>query len=179
MKLAPLFFAFALCALSLTALPVDAHAEGKIAVLNIQEIMRESLAAKSVKGTLENQQKSFQSEMVKKEQDLQKKEKDLAQQKSVLSPEEFEKRVKDFRLQATSAQKEVQTKKAKLDKAFADALGEIQKAVVDIVGEQAKAKQLEAVFPTSQLLFAAPSLDITADVLAQLNKRLPKVQVKF
>lgn len=174
MKFAHLLFAFALC-----ASPLAAQAEGAIAVLNIQEIMRESLAAKSVKETLEGQQKSFQAEMSKKEQDLQKKEKDLSQQKSVLSPEEFEKRVKDFRTQATSAQKEVQAKKAKLDKAFADALGEIQKAVVDIVGEQAKAKKLDAVFPTSQLLFAAPSLDITADVLAQLNKRLPKVQVKF
>jgi outer membrane protein len=171
-------FARLICAAAICTLPFSAQAGG-IAVLNIQEIMRESSAAKSVKTTLEAQQKSFQSEMATKEQSLQAKEKELAQQKSVLSPEEFEKRVKDFRTQASAAQRDVQTKKSKLDKAFADALGEIQKSVVDIVTEQAKAKELEAVFPTSQLLYAAPALDITASVLAELNKRLPRVQVKF
>lgn len=173
MKLTRILAAVAVC-----MLPLSAEAAG-IAVLNIQEIMRESTAAKSVKATLESQQKSFQSEMSTKEQALLTKEKDLAQQRSVLSPEEFEKKVQEFRTQATNAQKEVQSKKAKLDKAFADALAEIQKSVVDIVTEQAKTKQLDAVFPTSQLLYAEPSLDITADVLEELNKRLPRVQVKF
>lgn len=173
MKLTRILAAVAVC-----ILPFSAEAAG-IAVLNIQEIMRESTAAKSVKATLESQQKSFQGEMTTKEQALMTKEKDLAQQRSVLSPEEFEKKVQEFRTQATNAQKEVQSKKAKLDKAFADALAEIQKSVVDIVTEQAKSKQLDAVFPTSQLLYAEPSLDITAEVLAELNKRLPRVQVKF
>ncbi len=174
MLLARTFIALLIC-----ALPFTAQADTKIAVLNIQEIMRESLAAKSVKATLENQQKSFQSEMTKKEQDLQAKEKKLSEQRSVLSQEEFEKRVKDFRSQATTAQREVQAKKAKLDKAFADALADIQKSVMDIVSEKAKEKQIQIVVPTSQLLYAEPTLDITDEVLTQLNKRLPKVQVKF
>jgi Skp family chaperone for outer membrane proteins len=168
----------AVAALLMTT-PLTAQAEATLAVLNIQQIMRESLAAKSVKVTLEGQQKSFQSEMVTKEQALQKKEKELAQQRSVLSPEEFEKRVKEFRTQATAAQREVQAKKSKLDKAFADALATIQKTVMDIVAEKAKAEKIQAVAPTSQLLYADPSLDITQDVLTKLNQRLPKVQVKF
>ncbi len=159
-------------------LPLSANAAG-IAVLNIQQIMQESLAAKSVKAVLEGQQKSFQAEMTSKEQSLQAKEKELAGQRSVLAPEEFEKKVKDFRTQATAAQREVQTKKAKLDKAFAEALADIQKEVVGIVSEQAKEKGYDAVMPTSQLLYAAPALDITAEVLSQLNQRLPKVQVQF
>lgn len=160
------------------ALPLSAEAGG-IAVLNIQQIMQQSSAAKSVKAVLESQQKSFQAEMVSKEQSLQAKEKELAGQRSVLAPEEFEKKVKEFRTQATSAQREVQTKKARLDKAFAEALAEIQKTVVTIVSEQAKEKSYDAVMPTSQLLYASPTLDITQDVLAQLNQRLPKVQVNF
>lgn len=174
MKLSRILLVALIC-----ALPLTAQAEAKIAVLNIQEIMRESLAAKSVKTTLENQQKSFQSEMTKKEQDLQAKEKKLAEQRAVLSQEEFEKRVKEFRTQATGAQREVQAKKARLDKAFADALAEIQKSVMDIVSEKAKAEQIQMVVPTSQLLYADPTLDITDEVLTQLNKRLPKVQVKL
>ena len=117
---------------------------------------RPSLAAKSVKAVLEGQQKSFQAEMTSKEQSLQAKEKELAGQRSVLAPEEFEKKVKDFRTQATVAQREVQTKKAKLDKAFVEALADIQKEVVGIVSEQAKEKGYDAVMPTSQLLYAHP-----------------------
>lgn len=162
----------------LCTLPLTAQAAG-VAVLNIQQIMQQSSAAKSVKSVLENQQKSFQSEMANKEQALQAKEKELAGQRSVLAAEEFEKKVKEFRDQATNAQREVQAKKARLDKAFAEALAEIQKTVVSIVSEKAKEKGYDAVLPTSQLLYADPALDITDEVLAQLNKKLPSVQVNF
>ena len=128
---------------------------------------------------MESKQKSFQAELTKKEQELQEKERTLAKQRSVLSAEEFQERVKDFRDQATKAQRDVQTKKAKLDKAFAEALASIQKTVTNIVADIAKEKSIAVVMPTSQLLYAEPSLDVTDNVLTELNKRLPSIQVNF
>ena len=175
MKLTTAFLAILLSFLPLAA----AQALEGIAVINIQDIMRDSLAAKSIKKKLEAKQKSFQKEMTKKESDLQKKESSLAKQRGTLSAAEFEKKVKSFRETATKAQREVQTKKAKLDKAFADALSNIQKNVVTIVESIAKERGVKVVLPTSQLLYADPSLDITKEVLAKLNKKLPSVKVNF
>lgn len=159
--------------------PMVGQAASNIAVLNIQQIMRDSLAAQSIRSKLESKQKSFRNEMAKKEEQLQAKERSLSQQKSVIAPSEFEKKVKDFHAEATKAQREVQTKKAKLDKAFAEALDKVQVTVRQIVEEMAKDKKFHAVFPTSQLLYADPTLDITQPVLQQLNQRLPNVAINF
>ena len=176
------FLSALLCAMMLIAAPTLQGAQAAnagIAVINIQEIMRESLAAKSVRQKLEAQQKAFQNEMTAKEKKLQEDEKNLAQQRSVLAPEAFEQKVNEFRTKATTAQREVQAKKSKLDNAFAQALAEIQKNVVDISAAIAKERSYQAVLPTSQMLYAEPSLDITDEVLARLNKKLPNVAVNF
>lgn len=150
-----------------------------IAYVNIQEIMHESTAAKSVKEQLESKQKSFQAEMTKKEDSLQKEDQELGKQRSVLAPDAFEKKVKDFKARATAAQKDAQSKRDELYHASSSSLGEIQKVVFDIVSKMAKDKGYTVVMPASDLLYADPKLDITKDVLAKLNSQLPKVTVKF
>ncbi len=150
-----------------------------VAVINIQDIMRDSLAAKSVKSKLEAKQKSFQSEMTSKENALQEQEKTLIAKSKTLTPEQLEKESKDFRTGVAKTQRDVATKKAKLDKAFADALSQIQKTVVNITKQIATERKIQVVMPTSQMLYADPSLDITKEVLTKLNQQLPSVAVNF
>ncbi len=76
-------------------------------------------------------------------------------------------------------QKEVQSKKAMLDNGFERALMDIQKVVSEIIVEMAKEKGFSMAIPTSQILYADPKMDISAEVLDKLNKKLPKVTVKF
>ena len=154
-------------------------ASTKIAVVNIQEIMRDSTAAKSVREQLDAKQKTFQKEITKREDDLQKADKELGKQRSVLSKEAFEKKALEFRQKATDAQKEVQAKKALLDNAFARSLNDIQKAVTDIIAGLAKEKGFAIAIPTSQILYTDETLDISKEVLERLNQKLPKVSVKF
>ena len=100
-------FITALLALVLASMPLTAaYALDGVAIINIQDIMRDSLAAKSVKAKLESKQKSFQDEMTKKEQELVKKEKEISGQRSTLKPAEFEAKVKTFRDSAAAAQRD-------------------------------------------------------------------------
>ena len=154
-------------------------AETKIAIVDIQKIMRESTAAKSVRSQLETKQKGYQSEIKKKEEAMQKEEKSLAGQRATLSPDAFEKKVLAFRKKATDTQKDVQKKKAALDGGFEKALNNIQKVVNEIITDLAKSKGFNVAIPSGQLLYAEPSMDITNDVPTQLNKKLPKVTVNF
>lgn len=157
----------------------SAAAAGNVAVLNLQTIMRDSAAAKSIKDQLDKKQKSFQSELSSKESQLQKEEQELAKQRNVLAQDAFEQKVKDFKNKAGNAQRDMQAKKAQLDKAFGQALGEVQKSVTVILEAMAKERGFSVVIPTQQILYSDPSLDITQDVLSKLNKSLPTVSVKF
>jgi len=162
------------------AMPAMAQdAKQQIAVVNIQGIMKDSTAATSVREQLESKQKAFQAEITKKEEALQKEDQELAKQQSVLSKEAFAEKRKSFVTKATEVQKEVQAKKALLDTAFERSLNDIQKAVNDIITDLAKEKGFILAVPTSQILYADEKLDVSKDVLDRLNKKLPKVDVKF
>ncbi|MGE0753963.1 MAG: OmpH family outer membrane protein [Alphaproteobacteria bacterium] len=168
----------------LLAMAVSGNAQAqdaghKIAVVNIQSIMKDSTAAKSVREQLQQKQKTFQSEITKKEEALKAEDQELAKQRSVLSKEAFEKKAEAFRKKATDMQKEVQSKKAMLDNGFEQALTEIQQTTTTIIAELAKEKGFTVAIPTSQILYADTTTDISDDVLEQLNKKLPKLTVKF
>lgn len=169
-------------ALLVATTALSAHAEpaaATVAVVNIQGIMRDSAAAKSVREQLEQKQKAYQTEISKKEEALQKEDQDLAKQRGVLAKDAFEAKVKAFREKATDTQKEVAAKKAMLDGALEHSLGEIQKATTEIIAALAKEKNFNVALPTSQLLYADSGMDISSEVLKRLNDKLPKVDVKF
>ncbi|MCI5050444.1 MAG: OmpH family outer membrane protein [Rickettsiales bacterium] len=173
------FFVLTLCMSALVMAPAISHAATTVAVVNIQKIMQKSKAAQTVREQVKSKQASFQAELDKKEKELQKEDQDLAKQRSVLSPEAFEKKYKDFRKKAAEAQKAVRTKRAKLDKGFTQALADIQKTVTDIVESISKAKSIDIAISGSQVLYASPTTDITDEVLAELDKKLPNVKVQF
>ncbi len=161
------------------AQPAFAQDKQTIAVVNIQQVMKDSTAAKSVREQLEGKQKNFQSEITKKEEELQKEDKELTKQKTVLAKAAFDDKLRSFRTKATDVQKDVQSKKALLDSAFEHSLNDIQKVVTDIIADISKEKGFVIAVPTSQILYADKSLDISAEVLDRLNKKLPKLDVKF
>ncbi len=174
-----IFYAMAISAAFIVpAFAADA-VKPTIAVVNIQQIMKDSTAAKTVREQLESKQKSFQAEITKKEEGLKKEDQELGKQKSVLAKDAFDKKISEFRTKATSVQKDVQAKKALLDGAFEHSLNDIQKVVTDIIADLAKEKGFVVAVPTSQILYADKSLDISSDVLDRLNKKLPKLDVKF
>lgn len=167
----------ALTLVTVVALP--AHAETSVGVVDITRIMADSSAAKSIREQLQSKQKSFQAELDKKEEALLKEDQELSKQQANMERTAFEQKVKSFRAKAAAAQREIQTKKGQLDKAFASALEQIQSNVVNITAEVAREKKLNLVVSSAQVLYADGALDVTADVLSRLNKKLPRVTLKF
>lgn len=151
----------------------------EIAVVDVQRIMKEAKAAQSIKEQVKAKQKSFQGELDEKEKSLQREDQELAKQRTLISKEEFEKKYLDFRKKASDAQQEIHEKRARLDKAFGEALATVQKQIVDIVQRVAKDKGVEVAIARSQLIYAKEELDITEPVLTSLNKELPNITVKF
>lgn len=169
----------ALIAATLLFAENPATAETNVGVVNIQKIMRDSKAAASIRTQLQTKQKAFQAELDAKEKQLLAEDQALVKERNNVDKEAFEKKVKDFRAKAANAQREVQVKKAQLDKAFAGALDDIQNNVTTIVKEVATEKKLTLVISSAQVLYTQPALDITDEVLKRLNSKLPNVSVKF
>lgn len=168
-----------LVSLAVAGSPALAQDASGIVVINIQQIMKDSAAAKSARDQITQRQKAFLAENSKKESELQKEDQELGKQRTVLSPDAFEQKLRDFREKVTNAQKEMSDKKRQLDHAYNTAVSEMQKTVVDIVGDLAKEKGFKVAIPTSELLYAESSMDITAEVLDRLNKKLPSMTVDF
>jgi Skp family chaperone for outer membrane proteins len=154
-------------------------APNTVAIVNIQQIMQDSTAAKSVREQLESKQKAFQADVTKKQDALQKEKQELDKKQSVLSKEAYGEKEHAFLNKVTTARKDMDSKKALLDNAFSRSLGDIQKAVTDIIADLAKEKGFAVTIPSSELLYADPKLDITEEVLKRLNQKLPKLSVKF
>lgn len=160
------------------AAPAAAPAAG-IAFVNAQQIMNDAAASKGVREQLDAKFKAFQADVSKKGEQLQKEAQDLGKQRSVLSKDAFEEKARAYRNKEADAQKEAQAKKAVLDNASGKAIGSIQKAIVDIVTDIAKERNYSSVMLSNAAVYADPKMDISAEVLDRLNKKLPKVDVKF
>ena len=159
------------------ATPASAQAIG---VVNVQKIMKDSKAAQSVRTQLQAKQKSFQTELETKEKTLLAEDQALAKEQATAKDKvAFEKKVKDFRTKAANTQREVQAKKAQLEKAFASSLEQIQNTVIAIVKEVATEKKMNLVVSSAQVLHSEASMDITAEVLKRLDTKLPSVSVKI
>lgn len=171
-------FALILVALFAASPLTSARAE-TVAIVNIQKIMRESLAAKSASDQLKAKQEQFANDIKGKEASLKKEDEELAKQRSVLAPDAFEQKVRAFREKAAGIQRDVQGKQVQLNKAYNSALGEMQKTIVEIIAGMASEKGFKVAIPSNQALYADPSLDITDEVLKRLNSKLTKITINF
>lgn len=169
--------------LSITLLlPFFANAADQMAtsivVVDIQKVLQESSAAKDIRQQIKIKRDRYQNDITKQEDKLRKDEKKLSEQRSILSPEAFEKRRDEFKESLIKVQRDVQVKRAKLDGSLSKSLNEVQQVVYQIIESLSGEKEFQLAVPTSQVLFAEESLNITGEVLKRLDKKLPKIKLK-
>lgn len=148
-----------------------------IAVVDVQRVMQESTASKGIQKAIESQRDTYQKEIQTLEDKLQTAENELRKQQTVLAPDAFAAKRRDFEKQVADVQRTVQSRKRTLDTAFNDAMGNVQKTMLDIVQTVADERGANVVIPRNLLVLFASNLDVTDTVLERLNKQLPSVSV--
>ena len=146
-------------------------------MIDYQRILRDAAAARSIRDQIETRRKAYQEEISKEEQRLHEIDKEFAQQRSVLSPEDFAEKRREFERDVAEVQRKVQERRRELDRLSATALNEVKQALIEIVTSIAEERGFNLVLPSSEVLFFARSLDLTEEVLAKLDARLPQVQL--
>jgi outer membrane protein len=137
------------------------------AVLDVQKILRDAKAVKSIREQIASFGVKFESEIEKEREKLRKANQELARQRTILAPEQ---RVVDV-------QRIVQKRQRDLDKSRTTALSKVNKIYVTIVKKIAAERNLLMILRKVQTAYTNPDLDLTNEVLAILDKKQPTVNV--
>ncbi|MBI3453945.1 MAG: OmpH family outer membrane protein [Rhodospirillales bacterium] len=142
-------------------------------------VLQEAAAAQSIRTQLEKRRTTYQGEVQKEENDLRNAEQELARQRTILSPEAFAQKRREFEKRVADAQQNAQNRRRILDQAFGDAMQNVQQAMFDVIGDILLEQKYQVVLPKAQVVVMQTSLDITPEVLRRLNKKMPTVTVTF
>lgn len=150
-----------------------------VAVIDVQLVVRESAARRSIRSQIQKQQAIYQEEITRQENELRAAEKELARQKTILAPEAFKERRRSFDQRFGALQRNVENRKRQLERASRTAMRAVRKSLREVVDELAKEKGFTLIFLKSALMFATPDFEITKEVIKRLDARLPSVSVQL
>lgn len=156
----------------------NAQAAG-IGILDVEKIVKESTAMRDIQSKVSKKQDEYQKEVTKKQTALEAEQKKIEGKKSLLSKEAFEKETTAFEKKVDELKTFVDKKQNSLKKASVDSMSKVNDKIKDIIADISKEKELDAIVPASQALYYRDDLDISAEVLSRLNKKITKVDVKF
>lgn len=152
---------------------------GSIAVLDVEKIVKDSTAMRDIQAKVTKKQDEYQKEVTKKQKDLEAEQKRIESKKNILAKEALEKETKKFEEKVDDLKAFVDKKQNSLKKASMDSMSKVNDKIKDIIAELSKEKDIDLIVPTSQTLFYKDEMDISAEVLKRLNKKITKVDVKF
>ena len=148
-----------------------------IAVVDMQKIVGQSLAAVKVREFIENKKQEFSSELKKEEEELKKLQEDLANQRSIMPPDEFTELEANFRKRVEGLQQMVAERNQLLEEILSKSVQVIQLEAIKIITDIGKEKGLALTLDTSSVVIAANSINISNSVIELLNINLPEVDM--
>ncbi|WPX96214.1 OmpH/Skp family outer membrane protein [Candidatus Bandiella euplotis] len=165
---------FALCLFSTVC-----YAETNLGLVDIQKIAQESNAFKDAMAKIESKAGEFQKNTEKLSAVLTKKGAELEKQKNVLSPEEYNKRQDAFSKEVEKEEKNFYNQRIALEKATQTAKEALFSQTKSIIENIAKTKSISVVFDKNFAFYNVDSIDITNDVLLEVNKQLKSIEINL
>ena len=183
-RLAPIILSIALLAVPFSSFQAAAQAPEnsgvlvKLAIIDVQAILRNATAVKSVRAQIDKYRGAFQGEIEKEEKEIVTANQELSRQRAILAPEAYNDERRKFESRVVDAQRLVQQRKQVLNEVLNQAMGEVQKALNDVITELAKEHNFTLFFRKDQTILVTRELEITHIVLERLNLKLPDVTVR-
>ena len=148
-----------------------------VAILDVQSILRNAKAVKSIRDQVTKFGSIFEKEIEKERDAIRKENKELARQRTILAPEAFAEKRRNFEQKVVDVQRLVQQRQRELDKSRNDAMIQVNKTYVEIVSSLSRERNLALILKKVHTAYSEKNLDVTEEVLSKLNKKLPTVKV--
>ena len=155
----------------------QSRSEVKIAFIEMDTLMNQSLAGKSLVEQLNKIDSNNKKYFSKQEEKLKLEKDKISSQKNVLSKEEYEKKVKTLNDEYLEFQNEVKKKidstKSKRDKGLKKILDELNK----LLAEYSKKNNLTFIIDQKNIIIGRTDLNITSEILKLIDSKLKKVSL--
>jgi|JFJP01.1.fsa_nt_gi outer membrane protein len=151
----------------------------KIAVVDIESVLENSLAITSIKKSVNVLSQNIQDDISKQEKELKAHEQKLLELQKTMTQEKFDSLVTKFNRDVSGTKKNIQLRKIALEQAHSQSIQVVHKKIISIISELAKDYNLNIVLPSSQVLYITSELNITLEVISKLNDSLKEVPVNY
>jgi Skp family chaperone for outer membrane proteins len=158
--------------------PVLARAELSIAVVDIQNLMTESLAAKSIQKKVQARREALQAEFSGYEKTLRDNEKQLVDKRAEMTSEDFNKKRDEFQRKLQETGGVVQKKRVELERSVSKATTILRDKILKIVSDMSEAKKYNLVLSRQNIVIVEKTMDITQDVMKTLNDQVQDIPLE-
>lgn len=162
---------------STMTLAQDGLGAPRIAVLDIERVRRNAAAVQGIRTQLSSYLEVFRTETQREEQQIRAAQDELTGKRGVLPAEGYAEERRQLEGRLVEAQGRVQRRRQALERVNLEAMEQVKQTLEGIVAEIAREQRLDIILRKDQVVFAAPTLDITDDVLRRLDQRLPRVTI--
>ena len=154
------------------------HAAEKIAYIDIDFLLNQSLAGKSITKKLETQNRKDIEKYKITEKKLMDEEKKLMSQKNVLSQEDFKKKINEFKNKVKLFNERRSNSLKLLNEIKNKSTSILIKSINPLIENYAKENTIDIIFPKSTLLIAKSELEITDQILELLNEKIKEIIIE-
>ena len=147
----------------------------RIGVVDLQRILQKSVAAEKVRVEIESRQTQYRQDIGARENALREQQQELERQRTILSPEAFTEREREFTKAVEALQREVGVRNRQLEESLAYGMQRVQVETLKIIARIADELALGLVLDKSQLLLMATDLEFSEQALEQLNAEVTSV----
>ena len=151
--------------------------EQKIVYLNVDKIMQQSIAGKSIKKQLENLYNKNLEKFKKNDEILKNKEKKLIAQKNILSQEDFQKELSSLRKEIIIFQKEQVKARDDINKLRIGATNILISQLSPILQEYAKKNSVSLILQKKNIVMGKKEIEITDEILEITNKEIKNINI--
>jgi outer membrane protein len=149
-----------------------------VAVVDMQRVLRDSAAGRSIQSQLEVESRKFRDQVTALQDQIKTGENDLRRQRSVMAQEAFNEQAQALQRKQADAQRTVQERQEALQKGEGDAVNVVSDNMRDIVQQLAAERHYGLVVSKQVVIsFSDKNMDVTDDVIQRLNTKLPTVTV--
>ena len=151
--------------------------EFKIVYLNVDKIMEESVAGKSIKKKLEKLYNKDLEKFKKEDENLKKKEKKIIAQKNILSQEDFKKELSNLRQEIINFQREQVKSRDDINKLRIKATAKLISKLSPILEEYAEKNSISLILQKKNIVMGKKEIDITENILSIANKEIKNIDI--
>ena len=152
------------------------YAENKIAYININYILNNSIVGKSISEHLQNIKENKIKEFQSTEKQLAKKEENIIKKKNIISEDEFIKEVDILKKEINEYKNEKKKFDTKVDEKKIKYTKIVLKSLNPIISKYVEENSIQIVFSKKDIVIAKKDLDITDPVMNLLNNELSKIE---